>query len=232
MDPRDDLIRAIAKALFTVREFGRQVPDEAAARRLFFAAAFPHCRCPCCGAPDLRHQDGNIRCDACHLSCSLTAKTPLRNTKLSLRLWLAATWHLHVAPSTIPSRSFAHQYELRAMTAWELLAKVRAAFPRLAPRRQAAVRQTLGRQSRHNEGHVGVGTDHGGITALPVGDAPPQAGGRTPQDRLHAGHLHAWTVNAFRGVRREHHWRYLAEWADRQRRAYVGMAAFSSSPAT
>jgi transposase-like protein len=225
MEPRDDLIRAIAQQLFTVREFGRQVPSESAARAIFFRAAFPRARCPTCGQPALARGGGRVRCGGCGLVCSLTARTPFRNTKLRLRLWLAAIWHLHVAPSSISARAFARQFELRTMTAWDLLRRVREAFPRLAPRPQGTLRQTLGRQSSRNRASASVASDHGGITALPDGDGPPGRRPSLPQDRLHAGHLHAWTVATFRGVRRENHWRYLAEWADRQRRRYVGMPA-------
>jgi transposase-like protein len=232
MEPRDDLIRAIAIQLASVREFGRQVPNERTAQRHFFEAAFPHRRCPACGAPRLQHEGRRIRCHSCRLNVSLTALTPLRNTKLPLRIWLAAVWHLHVAPQSISSRAFAHRYALRVMTAWDLLGRTRAAFPRLSASSEGAVRQTLGRQRRRNRALISLASEDGRITALPVEEVPAATRRQQAQDRLHAAHFHAWTVATFRGVRRTHQWRYLAEWADRQRRRYVGMPASSRRPAT
>lgn len=214
-EAEQDLIRAVAIALRDCREFALDYPTEAAAADLLFTVIDR--RCPC-GAPAKRNQL-TLSCDNGHHR-SLKSAT-FRGSKLSLRLWLAAIWHLHVSDVSIAARGFARRYGIDKMSAWRLLRRVRHAFILFATCTAGARRQTLGRQAPVNEASCVACLDGGLLTLLDSRRARQRRGRPHPATALFLGQFQAWLTCVFRGIRRHHHDAYLAEFADRQRRGYA-----------
>lgn len=207
-----DLIRAIANAMRHIRDFGQRVSGRAEAEALLFKVLQRRC--------NLAHaslQHGVVLVDGQRRS--LKALT-FKHTKLPLRLWLAAIWHLHVDEQSIAARVFGRRYGIDKMSAWRLLARVRSAFALLVPGEGAVRTQTLGRQSPRNEAWCAATVEAHRLYVLNAVDAPPVAG----TDRtgaLFLGYFKGWLAVRFRGVKGDNHALYAAEFADRYRRRAV-----------
>lgn len=214
-EAEQDLIRAAAIALRGCREFALAYPTDSAAADLLFTV-MDH-RCPCGAPAELNHL--TITCENGHRR-SLKSAT-FRGSKLPLRLWLAAIWHLHVSDVSIAARGFARRYGVDKMSAWRLLRRVRHAFILFGPSTAGAQRQTMGRQSPVNEASCVATLDGGLLTMLDSQRAHPRRGRPHPAAALFLGQFQAWLTCVFRGVRRHHHDAYLAEFTDRQRRGYA-----------
>jgi hypothetical protein len=207
-----DLIRAIANALQGCTELAQRCPDEAHARELLFNVLGR--RCSCGASAKLKEA---VCCDAGHRR-SLTSLS-FRHSKLPLRVWVAAIWHLHVDDRAIAARGFARTYRVDKMSAWRLLMRVRAAIPLMATYAPAAKVQTMGHQARSNLAHCHIGLGDGGrVTALDAGRGPGGSGRHPPAGPLIAGHFRAWLACVFHGVHRRYQDDYLAEFIDRQHR--------------
>lgn len=237
MHPRHDLLRALARHLTPLRDFSAAVPDDATAAAAFLCAIHRD-RCPACESPSIKLAGPReIRCASCRRRRSLTATTPLRGTRISLRHWLAAVWHVLVDTEAISARAFARRHGLRAQTAWQLLHDVRAAIPYVRPRTPGATAQILGRQSPANTAFVNLACDGGELTAVMANDGVPQLEPIEPAVSLWLGRLRAWLCDVYRGVSRRYLSLYLAELtsrygrlsASRGWRAVTGPAAPPSS---
>ena len=216
--PRNDLLRALARSLAPIRDFSAAIPDAEAAARLFLDVIH-HGRCPTCGSPDVHlTTERELTCAACRRRGSLTSTTPLCGTRLPLRLWLAAVWHVFVDTETLSARAFSRRYQLRVQTAWQLLHQVRDAIPYARPREGGMTAQLLGRQSAANTAFVTLAHDDEGLTAVLAEEAAPSPTTPAPFLALWLGRLRAWICDVFRGVSRRHLPRYLAELVARYRR--------------
>ena len=207
-----DLIRAIANALRRVREFGRQIPSETRARAVLFRVLKRRC-----GYPEatlrkhlVTHRGGRS---------SLKALT-FKHSKLPLRLWLAAVWHLHVDEQSIAARVFGRRYGIDKMSAWRLLARVRGTFILFTPCTGAARRKTLGRQAPSNTAWCASTLDEGRLFMVDSVDAPPSRRGHAVGS-LFSGYFDRWLASQFRGIAERNHAHYGAEYADRHLRRWV-----------
>ncbi len=222
-----DLIRALANALHPHREFALAVPDEATAHAILFEALDR--RCPC--GQRCRLSNGVLICPVGHHR-SLKAAS-FKHSKLPVRVWLAAIWHLHVDDRSIAARSFARTYRIDKMSAWRLLHRVRAAFPLVAPATTCATAQTMGRQAANNEAHC-IAMCSGDLIALVDASRqqkiPLERRAAAPATALFIGRFVAWLTWVFRGVRRHHQEAYLAEFAYRERRSRQRTTGFHRSP--
>ena len=227
--PRNDLLRALAGSLAAFRDFTAAIPDDLAAARLFLETIHGS-RCPACGASVCLASERELSCGSCRRRRSLTSTTPLRGTRLPLRLWLAAVWHVFVDTETISARAFGRRYQLRAQTAWQLLHHVRDAIPYPRPRTAGMTVQLLGRQSPANAAFVTLAHDDDGLTAVPADESTPSRDAPAPCLALWLGRVRAWICDVFRGVSRRHLPRYLAEIVARHRRV-SGQRAALASPA-
>jgi hypothetical protein len=216
-DHEHDLIRALAIRLQHTRDIAARLPNEEAALALLHQV---HDRCHC-GAPTER-SGRTTRCAQGHRR-SLIAAT-FRHTKLPIRLWLTAIWHLHVDDHSVAARVFARRHRIDKMAAWRLLKRVRSAFILFASRSPASRSQTLGRQSEANAAFCLASIDQQGLltvlderTAKALGPFLP-AGRPHPLATLVVGYFRDWLSTTFRGISERYHDEYLAEFADRQRR--------------
>ena len=215
--PNNDLLRALAQALSPTRDFSAAIPNDDAAARLFLHAIHQG-RCPTCHALDVPlASPREVDCQACGRR-SLTRTTSLRGTRLPLRIWLAAVWHVFVDTETLPARAFGRRYQLRAQTAWRLLHDVRDAIPYPRPREAGMTVQLLGRQSPTNTAFVTLAHDDTGLCAVLAEESPPSTSPCPPVLALWLGRLRAWICDVFRGVSRRYLPRYLAELVARFRR--------------
>ena len=220
--PRNDLLRALGQALAPIRDFSSTLPDDDAAAR-FFLRAIHRDRCPACHATGVHLASAReLHCQACGHR-SLTSSTALRGTRLPLRIWLAAAWHIFVDTETLSARAFGRRYQLRAQTAWRLLHEVRGAIPYLRPRDAGTTVQLLGRQSPTNTAFVTLTHDDDlGLCAVVAEESTPSQSASPPVLALWLGRLRAWICDVFRGVSRRYLPRYLAELVARFRRVARG----------
>ena len=215
--PRNDLLRALAQALAPIQDFPAAIPDDEAAARAFLHAIH-HDRCPACQAPGVRVATAReVDCAACRRR-SLTCDTPLHGTRLPLRIWLAAVWHVFLDTETLSARAFGRRYQLRAQTAWRLLHEVRDAIPYPRPRDAGMTVQLLGRQSANNVAFVALSEGADGLCAVVAEESTPSTSSPPPVLALWLGQLRAWMCQVFRGVTRRYLPRYLAELVARFRR--------------
>lgn len=210
-----DLIRAVASAMRHIRDFGQQVHSRGRAERLLFRVMQQ--RCGWAGA-SMRH--GQVYLNGTRRS--LKALT-FKHTKLPLRLWLAAIWHLHVDEQSIAARVFGRRYGIDKMSAWRLLMRVRRAFITFVPSCGAVRSQSLGRQNERNEAWCAATVEFRRLFVINAEDAPPIVS----EDRtgaLFLGYFKQWLVTQFRGVSEANHAFYAAEYSDRYRRIAVNAA--------
>lgn len=230
MHPRDQLILDLAHSMNHVEDFTAAFPDDRAAAQHFFQLVHdsrcPGCASEACHLVDPRH----VRCQACRKTRSLTSTTPLRNTKLTLRLWLAAVWHMLVDTDHCTARGFGRRYALRRMTAWDLLHVIRRAAPIITPVEGGVTGQVLGHQSPSNTAFVTVATDGGYLSLLPAGRWPSGTGPTSPHVALWLGRLRAWIADIYRGVKKEYLVNYLAEFTHRFARKLCRQALLHDPP--
>lgn len=209
---RAPFLRTLAASLRRYADIS-EVPTERAAAAHILKAVH-HNRCPCCQGPRVRLvDDRRIYCRDCARVRSLTATTPLRGTRISLRRWLAALWHVHVDSETLSARAFSRRYDLREMTAWALLHRARDALPLVATQDVGAVDQVLGRRSPDNVAFVSL-VDHGGIllaervkpAEVPLDRPPP-----SPHTAMWLMRLRMWIADIYRGVQVRWLDNYLSE---------------------
>lgn len=85
--------------------------------------------CPKCGE-ELGGADrsGRLWCKECHRHVSLTAGTRLQGSRVPVRIWLAACWHLTQTKTGISATAFASMYGLPYNSTWLLFHKIRSAM--------------------------------------------------------------------------------------------------------
>lgn len=217
-DQEQDLIRAIANRLRDATELQHLVPDEHAALQLIHQV---HHRCHC-GAPTTLH-GRHVRCPHGHQHT--LASATFKHTKLPLRLWLTAIWHLHVDDASIAARVFGRRYGVDKMTAWRLLKRVRAAFILYAAPAPTSRSQTMGHKAASNIAFCLASIDDDGLLTLlderSARHLSLPAGRPHPVAAMVVGYLQCWLATVFRGVRAHYQNEYLAEFADRQRRLAI-----------
>lgn len=95
-----------------------------AAVRFRAGAVCPKCEGPLRGAG----RSGRLWCKACRRHLSLTAGTRLQGSKVPVRIWLAACWHLTQTKTGISAVGFASMYGLPYNSTWLLFHKIRSAM--------------------------------------------------------------------------------------------------------
>jgi transposase-like protein len=117
----------------TINELQKQFPDEAACRRFFESMVWTSGRvCPHCGSTQswaIRSEsvrDGLYQCGGCHLQFTVTTKTPLHSTKLSLWKWLLAMYLMSSSSKGISSVVLAKLVGTTQKTAWKVGHAIRA----------------------------------------------------------------------------------------------------------
>jgi transposase-like protein len=108
-------------------EFERQYGTEAACREVLFRWRWPEgFECPICG--ERRHSEVRsrllFRCSACRRQTSLTAGTIFAATKLPLRTWFRAIYHLTQSKQGISSLELARRLGVTQTTAWTMKHKL------------------------------------------------------------------------------------------------------------
>jgi transposase-like protein len=113
----------------TPREFEEWFRSERAAQAYLTAVRFRHGRaCPRCDR-DLSLSGGKgMCCPVCRRHVSLTASTLMQATKLPIRTWLAACWHITQTKVGMSATAFADMYGLSYTSTWLLFHKVRSAM--------------------------------------------------------------------------------------------------------
>ncbi len=108
-------------------EFERQYGTEAACRAALFRWRWPEgFECPICG--ERRHSEVRSRllfqCSACRRQTSLTAGTIFAATKLPLRTWFRAIYHLTQSKQGISSLELARRLGVTQTAAWTMKHKL------------------------------------------------------------------------------------------------------------
>jgi hypothetical protein len=153
--------------------------------------------------------------------------------RVGVRAILAAIHAVFIAVDTTTSRRFKDRMNLRLDMAWRLLHMARAALPYFAPAARGISAQVLGFEAEDNKAVVVVSFGSGRLTFTQpadglrkgLADDEAEAIRRRGELPLWLGLLRAWLSNVFRGVSKEHLWKYLAEFADRHGRVAVVDAA-------
>lgn len=109
-------------------------PTDEAARAFIEKLVWPHGpHCPHCGAADVwrfrdkgrKSRPGLFECCHCNGQFTVTTKTPMHSTKLSLRLWLKAFYLILVSSKGVSSVILGKQLGVRQSTAWKMAHAVR-----------------------------------------------------------------------------------------------------------
>jgi transposase-like protein len=117
----------------TVTEMRDWFPDEAACRKYLERMRWPEGpRCPRCSAAQVwRMTPPFYRCGNCGHDFTVTAATLSANTKLPLRLWLEAMWHVVNQKNGVSALGVQRVLGLGSYpTAWRWLHKLRRAMVR------------------------------------------------------------------------------------------------------
>lgn len=117
----------------TLLDLERQFADEAACRSYLAAVRWPEgFVCPDCqGQRSMATGRGRFRCSACQREVSVTSGTVLQDSKLPLRLWVRAIWHVTNQKNGISALGLQRALGLGSYkTAWTVLHKLRAAMVR------------------------------------------------------------------------------------------------------
>lgn len=80
----------------------------------------------CGGRLGRADRSGRLWCPPCRRHRSLTAGTRMQGTKLPMRLWLAACWHLTQTKTGTSATAFADSYGLPYNSTWLLFHKIRS----------------------------------------------------------------------------------------------------------
>jgi transposase-like protein len=101
----------------------RLIPDEKTAIEYFMQRRWlDGAYCPYCGHDRLYHFWASTRhkCRRCGLSFSIKVGTIFEETKVPLRTWILAIWHLTATPA-IPSTELAKELGVSQKTAWLMM---------------------------------------------------------------------------------------------------------------
>ena len=111
------------------RQFEGWFDGEPAARTYLEAVRFRNGHaCPKCGAMRLRRHAATWWCPDCRRSVTVTVGTLLEHTRIPLRTWMGACWHLTSTKVGVSAMSLEHLMDIDYMTAWSMLHKLRAAM--------------------------------------------------------------------------------------------------------
>lgn len=117
----------------TLLEFAGRFATEEACLEYLFKIRWPEgFRCPRCGHQKAWSTKRNLyRCVRCDLQTSVTVGTIFQDTKLPLRLWFWAIWHLTTQKYGANAQGLQRVLDLGSYhTAWTLLHKLRRAMVR------------------------------------------------------------------------------------------------------
>jgi len=146
---------------------------------------------------------------------SITSGTELSRTKIPLRFWFAAIWHLHVDKESISALGFARRYGVRHATAWKLMHKVRAGFIMPTPRARGATAPFARRNGAKTARLVNAARDEGALTLIDDVALSSPGGPHARESAAVLGRLRAWLTTVYCGVRERYLHLYLAEFASR-----------------
>ncbi|MCP3672676.1 MAG: hypothetical protein GY814_20075 [Gammaproteobacteria bacterium] len=211
---KSSLIRVLAHGMKDVLDFSRFITTEEQALS-FFQRVVNDGKCPVCRRR-CRREKRKLICRDCPKR-SITLRTGMHHTRISMYHWLAAIWHTNVDTRSIAARHFSRRYGLRRMTAWELLHKTRVGTRYIVPNTTTTRMQILGRTNKNNVAFANMATECI-MTAVEDNFAIYTPAPAPPVDALWLGHLRAWITNVFHGVKKEHFSKYLAEFARRHGR--------------
>ena len=213
------------------------LPDEGTCRAAFIALRFPAgLRCVVCGSSEVSVAGRGWRCRRCKRLSSVTNGTMMHGTKVQLRYWLAAIYHLTLTPKGIAALRFQRTYGFKSFgTVWRLLHRVRALIPpgsysrfrlHTAAASSADAARVLGRRHREkNAASVLLRAGHHSLAVAVVrGADDAEELLERPVDRRVARtiieSLHTWIAGVFHGVSAKWFPRYVLEfvarWGDRQ----------------
>lgn len=124
-----------------LKEFRREISDEASARRLLERLVWPQGPyCPRCGSFHVwrfrnegrRSRDGLLQCGegVCSRQFTATTLTPLHATKLPLRVWLETIYLVLTSSKGVSSVVLARQIGVKQATAWKMGHAIRALMAR------------------------------------------------------------------------------------------------------
>lgn len=214
MEPNNELVRALARAIGPSRLLPAVCQSNEAAARLVLTVAFESL-CPRCRSPAAVDGARTAKCESGH-SFSLTRGTALHRTKVAFSHWLTAIWHLHVDKQPMSARMFAFRYGLRHPTAWALMHRVRRAFVAIAPRQRGTLAPIARRAGARP---VLVAREGGELVLVDPRDVDRPGGDWSPREgTLVVGRLRAWLTEHYCGVSERYAHLYLAEYAARFRR--------------
>ena len=116
----------------TLLEFAERFANEEACLEYLFKIRWPEgFRCPRCGQQEAWSTKRGFRCVRCDLQTSVTAGTIFQDTKMPLRLWFWAIWHLTTQKYGANAQGLQRVLDLGSYhTAWILLHKLRCAMVR------------------------------------------------------------------------------------------------------
>ena len=126
-------VRNVLADITTITEMVSAFQDEERCRRLLEAMVWPLGRiCPACGCRDStalagrdvgrRARPGLYQCSnrECRFQFTVTTRTPLHSTKLSLRVWLTGLWLILQSDKGISSVRLAEALGVSQPTAWRM----------------------------------------------------------------------------------------------------------------
>lgn len=117
----------------TLLEFAERFATEKACAEYLFKIRWPEgFRCPQCGHDKAwSTKRGLFHCGCCGFQASVTAGTIFQDTKMQLRLWFWAIWHLTNQKYGANAQGLQKVFDLASYrTAWTLLHKLRRAMVR------------------------------------------------------------------------------------------------------
>lgn len=117
----------------TISELRKQFPDETSCRLFFESVIWASGRaCPHCGSmkswaiKGQSAREGLFECGSCELQFTVTTKTPMHSTKLSLWTWLVAMYLISSSSKGISSVILGSLIGTTQKTAWKLGHAIRA----------------------------------------------------------------------------------------------------------
>jgi len=122
----------------TMLDLERRFADEASCRTYLAEMRWPDgFVCPDCQARrSITTGRGRLRCTACRREVTVTSGTVLQDSKLPLRLWVRAIWHVTNQKNGVSALGLQRALGLGSYkTAWTVLHKLRTAMVRLGRER-------------------------------------------------------------------------------------------------